>query len=245
MPEVLARTDAQLHEHLAKVPLDRADAEEQLRADLGVRAPVSGQPGDVLLLGCELVSRGEIALAYLLACGQELPARPLGEPLGSYGRERVVRGSELLTRIDAPALATKATRRTAGGLVRARFETACGRVALPLRRTSDSASSPSVTSARERAATAEHQGAHPDHRRRRRHRHAGARRRDVQNDPRCAVVCCSAFRSRRHAEGDDPDVPAGRCRRRGVAGPCHIACFAPWHPAQPKLARAEQASLER
>ena len=73
-------------------------------------------------------------------------------------------------------------------------------------------------------ATAEHQGAHPDHRRRRRHRHAGARHRDVQNDPRYTAVRGSALRSRRHAEEDDPDVPAGSSHRREVAGSLHTLC---------------------
>jgi hypothetical protein len=35
----------------------------------------------------------------------------------------------------------------------------------------------------------EHVGVAGGRLQRRRHRHAGARRRDVQNDPRCAVVC--------------------------------------------------------
>jgi hypothetical protein len=42
-----AGADAELGEHLAQVPLDGAWAEEQLSADVGVRAPVSGEPGDL------------------------------------------------------------------------------------------------------------------------------------------------------------------------------------------------------
>ena len=48
--EVSARADTEFHEHVAQVPLDGSDAEEQLGADLGVGATVAGQSGDVLLL---------------------------------------------------------------------------------------------------------------------------------------------------------------------------------------------------
>ena len=49
-----ARADPELGEHLAQVPLDRARAEEELGADLGIREPVAGEPGDLLLLRSEL-----------------------------------------------------------------------------------------------------------------------------------------------------------------------------------------------
>src|SRR3954454_4769924 len=55
--ELLARSDVELREHLAQVVLDRAGADEQLRADLGVRAPVDGEPGHLGLLCRELVAR--------------------------------------------------------------------------------------------------------------------------------------------------------------------------------------------
>ena len=45
--ELPARADPELPEHLAQVPLDRARAEEQLGADLGVRVPVGRQPRDL------------------------------------------------------------------------------------------------------------------------------------------------------------------------------------------------------
>src|SRR5580765_3942865 len=53
--EVLARGDAELGEHLAQMPFDRARAEEELRADLRVGVPIAGEPGDVLLLRRQLV----------------------------------------------------------------------------------------------------------------------------------------------------------------------------------------------
>src|SRR3954447_23241588 len=43
--EVLARAHPELGEDLAQVPLDGSGAEEQLRADLGVRAAVTRQAG--------------------------------------------------------------------------------------------------------------------------------------------------------------------------------------------------------
>ncbi len=42
------------------------------------------------------------------------------------------------------------------------------------------------------------------------------RRRDVQNDPSRAAGRGSALGSGRNAEGDDRDVPSGRCYRREV-----------------------------
>jgi hypothetical protein len=51
-----ARADVELGEHVAQMPLDRAGAEEQLRPDLGVGQAVPGEPGDLLLLGRDLVA---------------------------------------------------------------------------------------------------------------------------------------------------------------------------------------------
>src|SRR3954454_19045406 len=48
--ELTARADAQLGEDMAQVPLDRAGADEELRADLGIRAPIAREAGDVRLL---------------------------------------------------------------------------------------------------------------------------------------------------------------------------------------------------
>ena len=89
------------------MPFDRADADEQFSADLGVAAPVAGEPGDVLLLRCELVLRVDLPLAELLAGGQQLPPCPFCERLGTHGREHLVRGSELLARVDPATLAAK------------------------------------------------------------------------------------------------------------------------------------------
>ena len=48
--ELAARADAELREHVLQVPLDGARADEQLGADLGVRAPVARQTRDLRLL---------------------------------------------------------------------------------------------------------------------------------------------------------------------------------------------------
>jgi hypothetical protein len=54
-PKLSARRDAELREHLAKVPLNGARADEQLRADLGVREAVAREPRDLLLLRRQFV----------------------------------------------------------------------------------------------------------------------------------------------------------------------------------------------
>src|SRR5881396_3733690 len=73
--QVPAGGDAQLGEHFAQVPFHGARADEQLRGDLGVGAPVPGQPDDVLLLRGELAVRADLAFADLLAGGGQLAPR--------------------------------------------------------------------------------------------------------------------------------------------------------------------------
>src|SRR5580698_10668094 len=90
-PELPARGDTELGEHVAQVPLDRARADEQLRADLRVRQAVAGQPGDLLLLRRELVARVGASLAHLLARGEQLAAGALGERLHPDRGEQAMR----------------------------------------------------------------------------------------------------------------------------------------------------------
>src|SRR5215475_9510267 len=80
-PELPARGDTELREHVAQVPLDRARADEELRADLRIRQAVAGEPGDLLLLRRELLVRAGDALARLLARSQQLAVGSLGERL--------------------------------------------------------------------------------------------------------------------------------------------------------------------
>ena len=54
--ELAARGDAELGEDLAQVVLDRAGADEQPGADLRVGQPLAGQPGDLGLLGGQLIA---------------------------------------------------------------------------------------------------------------------------------------------------------------------------------------------
>src|SRR5947208_12771905 len=70
--ELVARADVELGEDLAQVVLDRARTDEQPGADLGVRESVAGEPGDLGLLGGQLVPGLDGALADSLAGGQEL-----------------------------------------------------------------------------------------------------------------------------------------------------------------------------
>src|SRR4051794_24964632 len=102
--ELVARRDVELQEDLAQVVLHRAGADEQLRADLGVRETVPGQAGDVRLLGCEDFARVVGAPPRRLARGEELVTGALGEALGPDLAEHRVRGPELLARVDAAVL---------------------------------------------------------------------------------------------------------------------------------------------
>ena len=66
-----------------------------------------GEPGDVRLLGRELVAGVVAAFAHLLARGQQLAAGALGEPFHADPVEQLVRGSQLRPRIDASMLAAQ------------------------------------------------------------------------------------------------------------------------------------------
>src|SRR6266516_474021 len=79
--EVPAGGDAQFGEHLAEVPFNGAGADEQFRADL--------------------------AVADLLAGGEQFPASALGEGVGADHGEQVVSGAQLAARVEPPVLATE------------------------------------------------------------------------------------------------------------------------------------------
>src|SRR5262252_9421420 len=65
--ELPARGNAELREHVAQVPFDRARTDEQLGADLRVRQAVADEPGDLPFLRRELVTCVGAAFAHLLA----------------------------------------------------------------------------------------------------------------------------------------------------------------------------------
>jgi hypothetical protein len=58
--ELLARRDTELDEDLPEMPLDGPDTQEQLGSDLGVGPPIASEPGNLLLLRGQGVTRGEI-----------------------------------------------------------------------------------------------------------------------------------------------------------------------------------------
>jgi hypothetical protein len=64
------------------MPLDRARAEEKLGADLRIRTPVTGEPGDLCLLRSELIPCLDGLLAHRLAGGLQFAASAFGEALG-------------------------------------------------------------------------------------------------------------------------------------------------------------------
>src|SRR3984885_11716675 len=101
--ELPAGSDAELWVHLAQVPLDRAWADEQLGADLGVRTPFTSKSGYLGLLAGQLVESLDVPFAYGLARSQQLAASALAEPLGTYTSEHVVGRTQLHTRVDATA----------------------------------------------------------------------------------------------------------------------------------------------
>jgi hypothetical protein len=89
------------------MPLDRARADEEPRADLRIRQAVPGEPGDLVLLGSEPVTRLDAARPHLLARCDQLPARSLGVRLVSHVVEHAVGQPQLDARIDAAILAPK------------------------------------------------------------------------------------------------------------------------------------------
>ena len=87
------------------MPFDRPGADEQLDADLRVGVPVTGEPGDLRLLGGEVAGRLGGVLAQGFPGGQQLAPGPLGEPLDTGRGQHLVGGPELIARVHAAALA--------------------------------------------------------------------------------------------------------------------------------------------
>src|SRR6476659_141796 len=105
--ELSPRADPELCEHLAHVPFNRARAEEQPRGDLWIRVAFARKLGDLTLLGGQFVAALCPAFADLLSRGYELSPSALGESVHAETREHVVRRTQLLAGIDAPACAAK------------------------------------------------------------------------------------------------------------------------------------------
>jgi NADP-dependent 3-hydroxy acid dehydrogenase YdfG len=107
VPELPAGGDAELGEHLAQVPFDRARAEEELGADLGVGLPVPRPRRDLHLLRGEVPVGVRRALAHGLAGGEQLAAGALGEPVRPDRRQHSVRQVQLLPGIHPAVLAAE------------------------------------------------------------------------------------------------------------------------------------------
>src|SRR3954447_193658 len=106
--ELFARVDPELREHAAQMPLDRTRADEELCADLGIRAALGGEACDLRLLRGELVTRVGRALAHRLARRHPLTARAFGESVHAGDiRPHPVCNPEMLTSFGAPALASQ------------------------------------------------------------------------------------------------------------------------------------------
>src|SRR4051794_37743070 len=106
--ELFARVDPELREHPAQVPLDRARADEELCADLRVRAALGGEACDLGLLRGEPVTGVGRALAHRLAGRHQLTSRAFSESVyaGDLG-PHFVRDPEMLTSFGASALASQ------------------------------------------------------------------------------------------------------------------------------------------
>src|SRR4051794_16856141 len=105
--ELVAGADPQLAEHLMEVVLDRARADVEAGADLGVRETVPGQPGYLSLLECQLVAGLGPTLARGFACGRQLPLCARREGLDAHVGKHVLSGSQLLARIEPATLAAQ------------------------------------------------------------------------------------------------------------------------------------------
>src|SRR3954469_25682079 len=105
--ELIARRDAQLAEDLAQVIGDGVLADDQARADLGVRQAVAGESRDLSLLPGELVTGLDAALADAFARGQQLALGAPHERLGTHAREHLERGAQLLAGVAPAALAAQ------------------------------------------------------------------------------------------------------------------------------------------
>ena len=124
--ETASRRDAELGEDLAEMPLDGAGADEQLRADLGVRETVSCEPRDLLLL--RRSARSRVSALRFRTFSRSQPARDARVRRRPPSRSRrTCRGRSAAAR--APRRAgprAAAIRRRAGARERARSGAVCG-----------------------------------------------------------------------------------------------------------------------
>src|SRR5260370_35085266 len=105
--ELYPAGDAGLPEHLTRVILDGAGAEEQPRADLPVGQVLGDQPGDLLLLRGEYRLGLGPARAGPLAGGAQLGPGPAGEGIHAHRVEHGEGGAQLVPGVAAAALAAQ------------------------------------------------------------------------------------------------------------------------------------------
>jgi NAD(P)H-flavin reductase len=97
--QLAARADVELGEDLTRVVLDGAGADEQPGADLRVRQPVAGQPGDLGFLGGQFVIPAATgALVRCLPGGPQLAPGPASVYRISVKREPHGAASSYLNR---------------------------------------------------------------------------------------------------------------------------------------------------
>src|SRR4051794_21748955 len=105
--ELGARADVELAEDLVKVVFDRARTDEEARADLGVREAITGESCNLGLLGGEVFAGLDAALAGTLTSGKQFARGAPGESLETHRGEHPVCLAQLLTRVNAAALAAQ------------------------------------------------------------------------------------------------------------------------------------------
>src|SRR3954471_23890347 len=104
-PKLAARADVELGEHLAQVIRDGVLADEQPRADLGVREALGGEPRDLGLLRGQIAAGLDGALAGALAGGEQLALGARGERLDPHRGEHLERRTQLFAGVEPAALA--------------------------------------------------------------------------------------------------------------------------------------------
>src|SRR5215469_12254784 len=105
--ELSARSDPELGEHLAQVPLDGVRADEQLGTDFVVREPTARETRDMCFLGRENVVRCDGAFADRRACGEQFASSTLRERLRPHLSQHLVGDAQLNSGVDAAVLAAQ------------------------------------------------------------------------------------------------------------------------------------------
>src|SRR3954447_10486776 len=105
--ELVARADVELAVDLVEVVLDRAGADEEPGADLGVGEAAAREARDLRLSRREPLPRFGGASAWGLAGGLQLARGAFGERLEAHRREHLVRSAQLLASVQAPFLAAQ------------------------------------------------------------------------------------------------------------------------------------------